>query len=185
MGSSLRVVHMDGGAGSEAGEGAFRKAPAACRPSWCLPFRDGTFLIATGAAELIAVDSDFLDDDFFFGILAWARGCCVSAGVRDQEFAFGKSQIELYLFTRASFSSKDAPVGAVRSAVAWQHARDQHAGGGRRPVSTRPEGPFQRESEPGHPEQPMCGDAVLLLEGQVRRVLQVGCRSTANVRLCW
>jgi len=33
-------------------------------------------LIATGAAELIAVESKFLDDDFFIGIFVAAVGCC-------------------------------------------------------------------------------------------------------------
>ena len=42
----------------------------------------------------------------------------------------------MYLFTGASFSSKDAPVGAIRSAVAWVAARDQRAGG--RPRESRP-----------------------------------------------
>ena len=83
-----------------------------------------------------------------------------------------------YLFTGVSFSSKDAPVGAVRSAVAWVAARDQRAGGRPRVMATRPESLVERGEDPGQREQLACGSAVLLLEGKVRRV----CCKRAAVR---
>ena len=51
-------------------------------------------------------------------------------------------------------------------------------------VSIRPEGLFERGEEPGRRELSKCGDAILLLEGQVRRVLQEVCCSRTRLRLC-
>ena len=50
--------------------------------------------------------------------------------------------------------------------------------------SIRPEGLFERGEEPGRRELSKCGDAILLLEGQVRRVLQEVCCSRTRLRLC-
>ena len=51
-------------------------------------------------------------------------------------------------------------------------------------VFIRPEALFERGEEPDHREELTCGNAVLLLEGQLQRVLQLGCRSTAHVSRC-
>ena len=56
-----------------------------------------------------------------------------------------------------SLSSKDAPVGAVRSAVAWVRARNLRAGRSPRVKSIRPEGFFKRGEHPGHRDQLACG----------------------------
>lgn len=85
----------------------------------------------------------------------------------------------IYLFTGASFSSKDAPVGAVRSAEAWQRARDLRAGAGPRVVPSRPEGLADRGEAPGCPEQASCGRAFLLLEGRSRQRAADGMASLA------
>ena len=113
---------------------------------------------------------------------AWIHVCMYMHG-EHPHLPYAWMHVCMYLFTVASFSSKDAPVGAVQSAQAWPHARDQRAGRAPTVVSSRPRGLVGRGQGLGRRELTTCGDAVVLLEGQLWRMLRECYRSGTSARL--
>ena len=88
-----------------------------------------------------------------------------------------------YLFTGVSFSSKERPVGPVRSADGWLQAQAERAGGGPRVVSSGPSDLFEPRRVPGVQELANTGDVFLRGEGRVGEVQEEASRSWRGASL--